>query len=138
MVSQLGRSFSWAPTHGASRRDLEVAVSVRGGRTRITITEGLGRLLGACYGGIGGGMGGGGMGPIMAIFAAGAHVEGAALVLVIPIWLGITFVTARSAFRRGATRREATLKELADRMESLIRDLVATPQALPRRDARRP
>jgi protein kinase-like protein len=138
MVSQLGRSFSWAPSRGSpSRRDMEVAVSVRGGRTRITITEHLGPLIGACFGGIGGGMGGGGMGPIMGILAGGAHVHGAALALVVPVWLGITFVTARTAFRRGARRRERTSQELADRMESLIRDLVVTPQALPRRDARR-
>ena len=138
MVSQLGRSFSWAPTRGSpSRRDMEVAVSVRGGRTRITITEHLGPLIGGCYGGIGGGMGGGGMGPIMGILAGGAHIHGAAIALVVPVWLAITFATARTAFGRSARRREGTLQELADRMESLIRDLVATPQALPRRDARR-
>src|SRR5207245_4665237 len=60
-VSQFGRSFSWvAARRGASQRDLEVAVSVRGGQTRITIRENLASLMGAVFGGIGGGMGGGG------------------------------------------------------------------------------
>src|SRR5947199_70450 len=58
-VSQFGRSFSWvAARRGASQRDLEVAVSVRGGQTRITVRENLASLMGAVFGGIGGGMGG--------------------------------------------------------------------------------
>src|SRR5438876_4807431 len=45
-VSQFGRSFSWvAARRGASQRDLEVAVSVRGGRTYIAIRENLGSLI---------------------------------------------------------------------------------------------
>src|SRR5207302_10732136 len=64
-VSQFGRSFSWVATRrGASQRDLEVAVSVRGGHTRIAIRENLASLIGGIYGGIGGGMGGGGIGQI--------------------------------------------------------------------------
>jgi hypothetical protein len=35
-VSQLGRSFTWAPCRGDARRDLEVVVTVRGVKTRIT------------------------------------------------------------------------------------------------------
>src|SRR5881296_2848697 len=58
-VSQLGRSFSWVASPGASQRKLEIVVSVRGGRTRITIQENFGSLVGAMFGGIGGGMGGG-------------------------------------------------------------------------------
>src|SRR3989442_369238 len=57
-VSQFGRSFSWvAARRGASQRDLEVAVSVRGGQTRITIRENLASVMGAVFGGIGGGGG---------------------------------------------------------------------------------
>src|SRR3989442_10487183 len=60
-VSQIGQPFSWvAARRGASQRDLEVAVSVRGGQTRITIRENLASLMGAVFGGIGGGGGGGG------------------------------------------------------------------------------
>src|SRR2546425_32907 len=52
-VSQFGRSFSWIAARGpAIRRDLEVAVSVRRGHTRITIQENMGQLIGAVFGGI--------------------------------------------------------------------------------------
>jgi len=49
-VSQLGRSFSWVASPGASQRKLEIVVSVRGGRTRITIQENFGPLIGAMFG----------------------------------------------------------------------------------------
>src|SRR3989441_3516850 len=35
-VNQLGRSFSWTLARGQGQRNLEVAVTIRGGRTRIT------------------------------------------------------------------------------------------------------
>src|SRR2546425_1562519 len=83
MVSQFGRSFSWMIARGpAIRRDMEVAVSVRRGQTRITVQESLNQLVGAVFGGIGGGMGGGGIGPIIGV--------GPAVVAIIPAWLGLT------------------------------------------------
>lgn len=131
-VSQLGRSFSWSATRsGSPHRDLAVAVSVRGGRTRITIHENLSPLIGAIFGGIGGGMGGGGMGPIIAVVAS-LHVPGPLLGLVLPLWLATTFVTARTAFHRMTRRREEQLAQLAAK-------LAATAQALvPERPALRP
>lgn len=56
-VSQLGRSFPWTGSRG--NREMEAAVSVREGRTRITVQENLRNLIGGIFGGIGGGMGGG-------------------------------------------------------------------------------
>src|SRR3989475_193192 len=109
-VSQFGRSFSWIAARGpAIRRDLEVAVSVRRGQTRITIQENMNQLIGAVFGGIGGGMGGGGMGPIIGVGVGALHLVGAAVVTVIPVWLGITYITARTVYRRASTRppREA-------------------------------
>ncbi len=131
-VSQLGRSFAWAATRsGAPHRDLEIAVSIRGGRTRITIHENMSPLIGATFGGVGGGMGGGGMGPIIAV-AASFHVPGPMLGLVLPLWLVTTYVTARTVFHRMTRRREEELSQLVDR-------LAATAQALiPERPALRP
>src|SRR5204862_6535973 len=44
-VAQLGRSFTWTLSKGASgTRNVEVAVSVRGGRTRIVVQEHLAPL----------------------------------------------------------------------------------------------
>jgi len=138
-VSQLGRSFSWVLTRGgSSRRDLEVAVSVRGGRTRIAVRENLGPLIGQIYGGIGGGMGGGGMGPIMGILFGALHFPGAAIAVIVPLWLATTFATARTAYHYGSKRRGRTLEELADRLAALARELVAERPALPRPDASSP
>jgi uncharacterized membrane protein len=129
-VSQFGRSFSWIATRrGASQRELEVAVSVRGGRTRISIKESLAPLLGAVYGGIGGGMGGGGMGPIMGVMAGVLHL-GPVVAAFVPLWLAATFVTARTVYRRSSTRRAEDLERLADRLAVLAQELIPPPRPL--------
>jgi hypothetical protein len=51
VVSQFGRSFSWTTTRSAGmRRDLEVAVTVRSGHTRIIVQENLANLIGGVFG----------------------------------------------------------------------------------------
>ncbi|PYP14148.1 MAG: hypothetical protein DMD52_14335 [Gemmatimonadetes bacterium] len=131
-VSQFGRSFSWvAARRGASQRDLEVAVSVRGGRTHISIRENLASLIGGIFGGIGGGMGGGGFGPIIAVVAS-LHVTGAAFGAVVPLWLLITFMTARTVYDYSTRRRVRELQRLADRLATLARELVPAPRVLRR------
>jgi protein kinase-like protein len=130
-VSQFGRSFSWVATRrGSSQRDLEIAVSVRGGRTSITIQENLAPLIGAVYGGIGGGMGGGGMGPIVGILAGAMHLAGTTVVAIVPLWLATTFVTARTVYRYNTRRRARELAGLADRLAALTRELVPQRPAL--------
>jgi len=123
-VSQLGRSFSWVASPGATRRHLEIVVSVRGGRTRITVQENLAPLVGAMFGGIGGGMGGGGLGPIIGILVGGLHLAPVAMVAIIPLWLGTTYVTARTVYRRNARGRVRELEALADRLAALARELI--------------
>jgi hypothetical protein len=134
MVSQLGRSFSWSTSRGvSSRRDLEVAVSVRGGRTRIAAQESLGPLAGAIFGGIGGGMGGGGMGPIMGILGGAMHFHPSVLAVVVPLWLATTFVTARTVYSRTSRRRERELELLVDRLAGIVRDVVGEQRPALRR-----
>src|SRR2546425_9459203 len=124
-VSQFGRSFSWIAARGpAIRRDLEVAVSVRRGQTRVTIQENLNQLMGAVFGGIGGGMGGGGMGPIIGVGVGALHLVGAAVGIIIPLWLGITYLTARTVYRRSSTKRARELEDLANRLATLTQALV--------------
>jgi serine/threonine protein kinase len=126
-VSQFGRSFSWVATRrGASQRDLEIAVSVRGGETRITIQENLSALIGGVFGGIGGGMGGGGMGPIIGISMGAMHLPGPALLMIIPMWLATTFGTARAVYSYNAGKRRRELEALADRLAAGTRDLIGT------------
>ena len=122
-VSQLGRSFTWTVGLTTARRSLEVAVSVRGGQTRIVVQENLGNVIGGIFGGIGGGVGGGGMGPIMAIFGA-AHLPPLALAFIIPAWLTTTFTVARTVYSRTSRRRGEELQRVADRLAALARELV--------------
>ena len=126
-VSQFGRSFSWVATRrggSASARDLEIAVSVRGGETRITIQENLSQLIGGVFGGICGGLGGGGLGPLIGIGLGRMQLPGEALLMLLPLWLAATFATARTTYRYSTRRRMRELEALADRLAALTRDLV--------------
>ncbi len=124
-AGSLGRSLSWSMTRagGGVRRDLEVVVTVRRGRTRISVQENLGQLIGVVYGPIGGGMGGGGMGLISSIVASAAG-HPSLWPLVIPAWLAITYATARTVYRRNAMRRVRELETLADRLAELAKELI--------------
>jgi serine/threonine protein kinase len=125
-VSQLGRSFTWTSAITSTRRSLEVAVSVRGGQTRIIVQESLANLIGGIFGGIGGGMGGGGMGPIMAVFAS-LHFPPLAMVAVIPLWLATTLGVARTVYSRTSRRRALDLEQVADRLAELAREVAPGP-----------
>ncbi len=131
-VSQLGRSFAWSTVRGGSSfRNLEVAVSVRGGRTRISLKESLSPLLGAVFGGIGGGVGGGGMGAVIGVTVGALGLTPVALVAVIPFWLTSVYAIARKVFHTIAGRREKELVHLADRLAGLTAELVPARPALP-------
>jgi hypothetical protein len=122
-VAQLGRSFTWTLYKGTSgTRNVEVAVTVRGGRTRIVCQEHLGQLIGGIFGGIGGGMGGGGMAPIFAGLAAN-HIVGVAAILV-PAWLLTVFGIARTSFYYASRRRDSLLKALAERLGATTQQLI--------------
>jgi serine/threonine protein kinase len=131
-VSQLGRSFTWSHSRAQSgRRDLEVVVTVRGGKTRITLLENLGNLAGGIFGGFGGGMGGGGMGPVIAITVEALHTP-LLLIGLIPAWLAGTYVSARTVYRRQTDKRARELEHLADRLAQVTQDLIDSgPARLP-------
>lgn len=74
-------------------------------------------------------MGGGGMGPMLGVAAGALHL-GALSVLIVPVWLGITYATARYVYRRSTSRKAAELEQLADRLASLVADLVVVPHRL--------
>jgi len=120
-VSQLGRSFSWTGSRGT--REMEVAVSVRAGRTRVTVQENLSNLIGGIFGGIGGGMGGGGMGAIMGILVGALGVSEAVVPVVLPLWLATTYAVARTAYCYSSGRRGRELLWLADRLATLALEL---------------
>ncbi|MFI5235896.1 MAG: hypothetical protein ACHQXA_09310, partial [Gemmatimonadales bacterium] len=104
-VSQLGRSFSWQVTHSAGmRRDMQVAVSVRSGKTKITVRENLAPVIGV---------------------TVGALNAPLALIAVIPVWLGLTYLTARTFYQRNVAKRQYEFGQLADRLAELTAELVA-------------
>jgi len=123
-VNQLGRSFTWTPTRSAVPRLMEATITVRGGRTRVSVSESLGNLIGQVYGPIGGGMGGGGMGVVTALVAGAMHAP-FLLPLAIPCWLLTTYVTARVVYRHNSGNRRRELEELADHLDATITDLIA-------------
>ena len=132
-ITQFGRSFTWSaqrsgPQSGV-RRHLEITVSIRGGRTRLTVQENLANLIGGVFGGIGGGMGGGGIGPILGILGGALHL-GPAVVLFVPVWLGVTYATARYVYRRMTRKKATELEDLANRLAALIEELVVVPHRL--------
>jgi Flp pilus assembly protein TadB len=57
-------------------------------------------------------------------------VVGAAVVAIIPVWLGITYLTARTVYRRTSTRRARELEQLSNRLDALVRELVEVPERL--------
>ena len=135
-VSQLGRSFSWTSARASgTTRGIEIAVSVRAGRTRITAQESLGNLIGGIFGGVGGGVGGGGLGLVLPGGAALAGTLGA--VLIVPLWLGGVYVGARIIYRRSVRARARQLELLADRLAALARELAPGQPALRAGERRR-
>jgi serine/threonine protein kinase len=138
-VSQLGRSFTWTLNKGANGmgRMMEVAVTSRGGRTRIIIQESLANLIGGIWGGVGGGMGGGGLGPLMGGLIGGKVLVAAAAWFLVPAWLTITYFTARTSYFYSVRSKQRELERLANRLADLTRDLIyesAPRLGAPRRD----
>ena len=122
-VSQMGKSFTWEPTSSDLSRLLEITVTVRSGRTRLTVQENLGRLLGVVYGAIGGGVGGGGFGLIAAIVAGGSNAP-YLLPILLPAWILAIYGGSRLAYRYNSHKRRGDLDELADHLALVIKDLI--------------
>ena len=78
-------------------------------------------------------MGGGGMGPIMGTLFGGLHLAGALAFFAVPAWLGMTFLTARTVYRRSVKKRVAGMAPLVDRLAELTAELVVP--ARPRLEA---
>ena len=122
-VSQLGRSFTWTLQKSASgTRNMEVAITVRAGKTRILVQENLKHLIGGIFGGVGGGVGGGGLGPIAGM-AASAN-DPIVMALVVPAWLATVFAVARTSYHYASRSRANKLMELADRLEDAAESML--------------
>jgi tRNA A-37 threonylcarbamoyl transferase component Bud32 len=129
-VSQLGRSFSWGLTRGwPPWRDVGVAVSVRGGHTRIMIRENLLYLLIPIVGFGAAGVTVG-LSQIVEMFGGALDTSGAGGWGIRLAWSGAIFLASRITYQQVAKRRTRELMELADRLVTLARELAERP-ALP-------
>ena len=129
-VAQFGKSFSWVLVRGTGNREAEVAVSVRAGFTRISCSENLRQLVGACFGGILGGMGGGGMGLVGGLIGGALHMP-SLLPVAIPAWLATSFLVARTVYGRNASSRDQRALQMVDRLDALVRTLVSVGSSHP-------
>lgn len=123
-TSSLGRSLTFAGTTGMST--VQVNVAPRDGSTRIRIGVDRSPLAGGLFGGIVGGVGGGfgaqvgWMLPVLLHLPVEAGLASAGLVV-----LG-AYGLARSIFARNGRGLDRSLDTLADRLEALVQQAIAT------------
>jgi hypothetical protein len=127
-LGSVGRSFTWQST---GRRNVQVSVVPRGGKTTIRVSENLRNLVGGLFGGIMGGYGGGSTGVWIGIGVGMHHPAiGAAL------WLanvGVAYTVARGILRTVGNRRHDALCTLAESLASEARSAIDAEQPkLPR------
>ncbi|HKS06952.1 MAG TPA: serine/threonine-protein kinase [Gemmatimonadaceae bacterium] len=124
-VNQLGRSFSWTTAKaGGYRRELEVVVTVRAGRTRITVQEHFGNLLGGFFGAGTGILAGVGTPIIGAIFGRMLSLPKEAMLGVIPAWFVCAYLGLRATYGYFARRRARALEASADYFAEFARELI--------------
>lgn len=121
-VSGVGRSFTWQCSIQGGRRNLQVTVIPRRGKTTIQVSENLRNVAGGLFGGLMGGLGGGTTGLWAAI---GASMHDPALG--VTLWccsLGTTYVGARFFLHRTSTRRAKAVRELAEALAAQARESI--------------
>jgi hypothetical protein len=124
-VTTLGRSFTWVLNKGQqSTRNIEIAVSVRAGRTRIMVSENFNNLIAAVWAGGGIGFGAVGLGPIMGGLMSGLAMPGVAAAVLIPLWLGLVYSGTRTTYHYIVKGREVKLLALADRLAFVTEELI--------------
>jgi hypothetical protein len=69
------------------------------------------------------------MGPVLGLLGGVLHL-GPVTVVFVPIWLGVTYATARYVYRRSTTKKAAELEGLIDRLAALVEELAVVPHRL--------
>jgi hypothetical protein len=120
-MGSVGRSFSWQTS--SERRNMQVSLLARGGKTTIRVSEHLRRAAGGLFGGIIGGVGGGTASLWIAIAARTHNVP-----LGLALWgvaIGATYLTARGLFMITSNRRADELRALAETLGAQARESIA-------------
>ena len=124
-IHTLGRSFTWVLNKGQqSTRNIEIAVSVRAGRTRIMVAENFNNLIAVVFAGGGIGVGAGGLGPLMAALFEGLNAASGAAAVFVPLWLALVYSGTRASYARIVQGREEKLRALADRLAFVTEELI--------------
>ncbi len=124
MATALGRTLTWSSGAVQNQRRLNVNVTAAAGRTVIRAEERLGPLAGGLFGGV---FGGGGGGFSAAAFGIGLGVTHSPMMagLAVVAWLGTTYVTARTFFRRASNRRAKELQDVVEKVAAQCETLIA-------------
>jgi len=123
MVTAVGRSLAWSSTD--RRRNLNVSVAVRGGRTTIRASERMTQMIGGVFGPIMG-AGGGGLGG--AVFGSVMGATHGDPLFAFPAWMSVVaaaYGVARFTFARIVKRRRAGLRDVVERLADEARALIA-------------
>jgi hypothetical protein len=124
-ASVIGRTLTWQSTDVQKQRALNIAVTSRDGRTRISIGEKYGTLAGGLFGGIVGGVGGGmgfGVGMGVGLGALGSVL----FATLFPIGaIGGSYLLARTVFTATVTNRRRILSELLERVAAEVETVAA-------------
>jgi hypothetical protein len=127
-ASIMGRTLSWRSLNPAATRSLEVLVTSRDGETSIYIEERLHGVAGAWFGSLLGGVGGGvgfGVGIGVGVGALGSTL----FAVTFPVAaIASSYIAARKIFSTTATRREAALCDLLERISGVAADALAGPE----------
>src|SRR5262249_53226115 len=130
----VGRSFAWQTHQG--KRNLQVSVLSRGGKTTIRVSETLRQIAGGVFGGFMGGFGGGTSGILIGI---GAKFHNPALG--VGLWattVGVSYLAARGIYSATARKRTKQIRSLAEELAVQARESILTvkpklsPPATPR------
>jgi serine/threonine-protein kinase len=125
LIGTVGRSFSWqtAQSVQSRRRNLQVSVLPRGGKTTIRVSENLSGAVGGLFGGIIGGFGGGTTGIWIGI---GVNFHSAALAVGLCLGsIGVAYTAARTIFGVVSRRRRRLLRSLTEALAAQARDSIA-------------
>jgi hypothetical protein len=124
-ASVVGRTLTWHSVNPSETRSLEVLVTSRDGETSIRIEGRLHGVAGAWFGSLMGGIGGGvgfGVGVGVGVGALGSTL----FAVTFPIAaIASSYVAARKIFSSTATRREAALLDLLERISGVADDALA-------------
>jgi hypothetical protein len=120
----LKSSMTWSSSTGPKALGpfLVVMVSVRDGKTKLTVGDRLGQVAGAIYGGVGGGVGGG---TIIAPIMLGALFAPVAVPIALVAWIGGTMLGCRALFKRSARKRAVQMQRLFDALCDEITSAIA-------------